>query len=125
MIAKQSNEKIVILVTHGPEEPERATLPFVMANGALVIDTDVVVILQGMGVHLATKEGCDRIFAAGLPDLRELVDSFLEQGGRLLVSLSCMRERNISREMLVEQAEPISAELAIQEVLEASAVLNY
>ncbi len=124
-MAEQSKEKIVILATHGPEEPERATLPFVMANGALVMNTDVVVILQGMGVHLAKKECCDRVFAAGLPDLRELIDSFLNQGGRLLVSISCIRERKISEDMLVEQAEPISAERAIQEVLEANAVLNY
>jgi len=29
-------EKLVIIVTHGPDEPELATLPFVMAAGALV-----------------------------------------------------------------------------------------
>ena len=27
------NEKLVITVTHGPDEPELATIPFVMAGG--------------------------------------------------------------------------------------------
>ena len=31
-------DKVVIIATHGPEDPERATLPFVMATAAQVMD---------------------------------------------------------------------------------------
>ncbi len=31
------HEKLVILATHGPEDPERATIPFVMACAAVVV----------------------------------------------------------------------------------------
>ena len=33
-------EKLVIMATHGPEDPERATIPFVMACAALASDVD-------------------------------------------------------------------------------------
>jgi predicted peroxiredoxin len=38
------NEKLVITVTHGPDEVELATLPFVMAGAALASDVDVVMV---------------------------------------------------------------------------------
>ncbi len=35
------NEKLVFMVTHGPEDPELATIPFVMAVAALASDVEV------------------------------------------------------------------------------------
>ena len=98
-MAADSREKIVIFGTHGPEDPERASLPFVIGNAALVMEVDAVVFLQGSAVFLA-KEGCyEHIFAAGLPPLKDLMDSFIEQGGTLLVCTPCIQERKITADM--------------------------
>ena len=122
---EENADKVVIIATRGGEDPERASLPFVMANAALALDTQAVVILQGTGVTLA-KKGCyEHVFAAGLPPLKELVDSFIELGGILLVCTPCIQERNITKEMLVETAKPIKAARVIMETLEASAILSY
>jgi hypothetical protein len=40
-------EKLIIVVTHGPEDPELATLPFVMAAAAIVSDVEVAMAFQG------------------------------------------------------------------------------
>ncbi len=117
-------EKLVIYATHGPEDPERASLPFVMANGALVMDVKAVVVLQGTGVLLAQPGIYDHVHAAGLPPLKDLMASFLDQGGKLLVCTPCVKERGIG-DMLLPKAELIAAARAVQESLEASAVLNY
>jgi len=124
-MSEEKTEKIVIFATHGPDDPERATFPFVMANAALVMDTEAVIILQGAGVLLATKGSYDHVYAAGLPPVQQLMGSFLEQGGKLLVCTPCIKERHIEESMLVETAEPIAAARAIQESLEAKAILNY
>lgn len=124
-MAEESREKIVIFGTHGPEDPERASLPFVLGNAALVMEVDVVVMLQGTAVILA-KEGCyEHVFAAGLPPLKDLVDSFLEQGGTLLICTPCIQERKIAREMLLDQAIPVKAARAVMEILEATSVMTY
>ena len=118
-------EKILIFGTHGPEDPERASLPFVIGNAALVMDVNVVVMLQGNAVILA-KKGCyEHVFAAGLPPLKDLVDSFLEQGGTLLICTPCIQERGITKEMLLDMATPVKAARAVMEILEANNVLNY
>ena len=124
-MATEKIDKIVVIATQGPKDPERACLPFVMANAALAMDTQAVVILQDAAVTLA-KKGCyEHVFAPGLPSLKELVDSFIELGGSLLVCLSCINERKITKEMLVENAHTIKAAKAYTEILEASATLNY
>jgi uncharacterized protein involved in oxidation of intracellular sulfur len=118
-------EKLVIIATHGCEDAERACLPFVMANAALALDTHAIVILQGTAVTLA-KKGCyEHVFAAGLPPLKELVDSFIELGGTLLVCMPCIQERHITKDMLVETAQPIKAARVVMELLEANATISY
>ena len=122
---EQKTEKVLIIATHGPDDQERATFPFVMANAALVMDTEAVIVLQGAAVLLAKKGSFDHVYAGGLPPLKQLMDSFLEQGGKLLVCTPCIKERQIDESMLVDAAEPIAAARVIQESLEADAVLNY
>lgn len=124
-MTEETTEKLVIFATHGPDTPERAILPFVMGNGALAMDVGAVVILQASAVVLA-KKGCyEHVFAAGLPPLKKLVDDFIELGGELLVCTPCINERKITTDMLVETATPIAAGRAVNEALEATAVLNY
>ena len=118
-------EKVVIFATHGAEDPERATLPFVMANAAMTMDAEATVILQGTGVILA-KKGCyEHVFAAGLPPLKDLVRDFVEQGGKIWVCIPCIKERQITPDMLIDEAETTASGKVITAVLEANAVLNY
>jgi predicted peroxiredoxin len=124
-MAESNVEKIVVIATHGPEDPERATIPFVVANAALAMDVQVTLILQGTGVLLA-KKGCyEHIFCAGFDPLKKQVDNFLEFGGKILVCIPCIQERQITNDMLIEKAEPAKAGRVVQESLEAKAVLNY
>jgi len=124
-MSEEKTEKIVIFGTHGPEDPERASLPFVIGNAALVMETPVTVFLQGTAVLIA-KKGCyEHVFAAGLPSLKELMDSFIEQGGTLLVCTPCIQERQITPDMLIDTAKPVKAGRAVMEILESKATMTY
>ncbi|MBN2203957.1 MAG: DsrE family protein [Thermoleophilia bacterium] len=118
-------EKVTIIATHGPEDPERATFPFMMGNAALVMECEAVVILQGVAVLLAQKGIFEHVAAAGLPALEEQMRTFLEAGGKLLVCGPCVKERNIGIEMLIEGSELIAGARVIQEVTGSKATLNY
>src|SRR5512143_1397410 len=124
-MADTQAEKIVVIATHGADDPERATFPFVAANGALALDVKATVILQGSAVMLAMKGGNEHVFAAGRPPLKDLLDSFTKMGGTRLICTPCIKERRITPEMLVEGAKPIAAARLVQECLEAKATLNY
>jgi predicted peroxiredoxin len=118
-------EKIIYIVTHAGEDPERASLPFVLANAAQAMEVEAVVALQGTAVYLAKKGYFEHVFAAGLPPLQNLISNFLSEGGKLLVCVPCIRERKINESDLIEGAIPVAAAGLTQEILGANATLVY
>lgn len=124
-MAETTEEKIVIIGTHAGEDPDRATLPFVVANAAMAMDVKTTVILQGDAVTLAVKGAGEKIQGIGFPPLKELMASYFAQGGQILLCTPCIKGRNIAPESLVGSASLVAAARVVQECLEAKAVLNY
>ena len=60
-------EKMVYIITHAGEDPERATFPFMLATAAQAMEVEAVVALQGVSVFLAKKGYLEHVVAAGLP----------------------------------------------------------
>jgi uncharacterized protein involved in oxidation of intracellular sulfur len=118
-------EKIIYIATHAGEDPERASLPFVLASAAQVMEVETVIALQGTAVYLAKKGYLEHVFAAGLPPLKDLVVNFLNEGGKLLVCVPCIRERKIDEADLIDGAKPTAAAGLTQEILSANATLVY
>jgi uncharacterized protein involved in oxidation of intracellular sulfur len=120
-----AKEKIVYIVTHAGEDPERATLPFMLATAAQAMDVEAVVALQGSGVFLAKKGYLEHVRSAGLPALKDLVKTFLSENGKLMVCVPCIRERKIEESDLIEGATPGAAAALTQEILSANSTLVY
>ncbi|NLV18125.1 MAG: sulfur reduction protein DsrE [Bacteroidetes bacterium] len=118
-------DKLVIISTTGPEYQEKATLPFVVATAAQSVDAHVVIILQASAVLLAKKGIAKNVAAPGLLPLNQLMDTFIELGGELLICSPCIKERKISESELVEGAKPVAAGSVVTEVLSAKASLTY
>jgi len=119
-------EKLVILVLHSPDDPEVATIPFVLAVAAMASDVEVVVGLQGRGVELAVKGAADSVQARGFPPLAKLLDDYRELGGRLLLCGPCVNGRDIdASSQLVENAEVVAAARFVAEITSATNALTY
>ena len=59
--------------THGSEDPTKATLPFLMANGALDAGHQTAIILIGDAVVLMNSTVADSVQGVGFPPLKELM----------------------------------------------------
>lgn len=118
-------EKLVIITTTGLENPEKATLPFVLATAAQTTDTPVVIILQSSAVLLAKKGLAEHANAAGFMPLKKLIDTYIEFGGELLLCSPCVKERNIMPDELIAGTKTIAAATVVDEAMSAKAVLNY
>jgi len=120
------NEKLVFMVLHGPNHPEHATIPFVMACAALASDVEVVIGVQADGVCLAHKGEADAVQAPGFPPLAKLMGDFRDLGGRLLVCGPCINSRGISApDDLIEGAEVVAAGRFVAEIASATNSLVY
>ena len=125
-MAEKRSTKILYIGTYAGEDPERACMPFVLANAALAMDINATVVLKGHGVYIAKKGYVDNMLpGGGFPTMKELLASFLEMGGQLKVCVPCIRGRNIDESDLIEGAETIMAAAVTTEALESDAVMTF
>jgi predicted peroxiredoxin len=118
-------EKLVIMVTHGPDEPELATIPFAMAGAAVASDVEVVMGFQADGCLLVQKGIAETVKAPEFTPISELLPTIREMGGKLLVCSPCLKKRGLHQEDLVEGAEIVAAGRFVAEVTSATSSLVY
>ena len=121
----EEKQGVVIIATHGGEDPERATFPFAMGNASIAMDEEATIVLQGSAVFLAMKGYVEHVHASGFDPLKKLMDGFLELGGKILVCAPCIKERNIEEADLIENVKVIAGGTVINECCNAKAVLSY
>jgi predicted peroxiredoxin len=119
-------EKLIFMCTHGPEDPERATIPFVLATAAQASDVEVLMGFQATGVSVTQKGIAEHIVAPGFPPLKDLIDAYVEAGGKMYVCGPCVNSRKIdSKTDLIEGAQVVNAATFVKEFTEATNVLVY
>lgn len=118
-------DKLLIICTYGPENPEKSTLAFVLANGALSTDVKVTVILQANAVLLAKKGEAEKVSHPGLMPMGELMKSFIELEGELLLCNPCVKNRGLTSDELLPESKLIAAGTVVDEVMRAKSVVTY
>ena len=79
-----------MILASGPEDGgKRATLALAAACTAQAMDLETIVFLLGDGAHWAYDGRAEQIHAPGFPALADLIDSFVEAGGQLLLCSAC------------------------------------
>jgi uncharacterized protein len=120
-------EKNLYIATCAGDNPEKAAMPFVMANAALAMDIQATVCLQGNGVYLAQKDYPKTMVSpGGFPPMSKLIHEFTELGGKLLVCAPCIKERHIDEERDLIDGASITAAGALNLLaMESKAVFVY
>ncbi len=118
-------KKFLIMATHGPDNPEMATLPFVMAGAAAAADVEVVMGFQGDGVRLMQCGVAETVTSPGFKPMAELLQAIREFGGTFLVGGPCIKSRAISEVDLVEGAHVVTAGRFVAEIATATNTLFY
>lgn len=122
----EKEEKMLYIATHAGEDPEKASIPFVLANAALAMDIQAMVVLQGEAVYLAKKGYVDTVLPkGGFPPIKKLVEEFIELGGQLRICVPCIKSRNIEESDLIAGAEATAAGALNAAAMEADAVFTY
>ncbi len=117
--------KVLINNTNGKDNLERATLSFVIANAALSSDQEAIVLLSIDGPWVATKGYAEGLQAEGYPPLKELIEKFVANGGKLWVCGACIKPRNIAAEQLIEGAQIVGAAKAVEEMVTGAQTLSF
>jgi predicted peroxiredoxin len=108
---------ILFQCTHGSEDPERATLPFVAANVAANAGQQAIVVCTIDAVWLGTRGGGDGIAASGLPPLASLISEFVANGGSIWLCGACTKPRGIAEAHVASGASIVGAARIVEAVV--------
>jgi len=115
-----------ITITHCRTDGDKATLGFVVANAAQGSEKETMVFLSTDGVWCAVKGEADKIDeGAPFAPLKDLVDKFVQAGGKIYVCTPCMKKRGISEEQLIEGATPAGGAALIEWLSNGSPCVAY
>ena len=117
--------KLLVHCTHGQEDPERATLAFIVGNVAASADQEVVLLLTIEGVWLATKDYAHAIHKEGFPPLKEVIQSFVSNGGQIWACGTCAKPRGITETQLIEGAKIMTAANVVEVLVQGAATLDF
>jgi predicted peroxiredoxin len=118
-------KKFLIMATHGPDDPEMATLPFVMGGAAAAADVEVVMGFQGEGVRLMQRGVAETVTSPGFKPMAELLQTIREFGGTFIVGAPCIKSRGIAEEDLVDIAHVVTAGRFVAEIASSTNTLYY
>ena len=95
-------------------DSDRVAIPLVLANTALAGGGDVLLWLSLDAVELARSRSADKLEAISFPAVRELLDTFIENGGRIGVCPPCAKTHDLMEHSLVKNAEWMGAAAIVE-----------
>lgn len=115
--------KYLINAQHGADDIEKATVALIVAGAAAAMDSETAVFLTCDAVDMATRNGTDGLGADGYPAPAELIESFVDNGGKLWVCPVCAKARGIGADDLIDGAVITGAATMIGFVNDGAQVL--
>ena len=118
--------KILVHVTHGPEQPTRSALAFLVAKSALDEGHTVTLFLAGDAVQLLRDAVLDNLAGLGTGRLRDLFDAILAGGGRFYLSGMSSKVRGLTEaDLSGKRAEFAAPNMLVRLALEHDRMFTY
>jgi predicted peroxiredoxin len=117
--------KVLVNCTHGKEDAERATLPFIVGNVAATADQEAVVLLTVEGVWLATEGYADGVQKDGFQPAKDVIDSFVSNGGQVWACGACTKPRGITDADLIPGAKIVTAANVVEYMALGASTLSF
>ena len=117
--------KFCVSITNAKNDPDRATVGFVVANAAVGSDQETVVFLSTEGVRLAEAGYADDIHEEGFAPLAELLTNFANGGGTIYVCSPCFKKRNLDETKLVPGAIIVGGAKLVEYLAGGTPTISY
>ena len=117
--------KFGVNLTCAKDNPDKATVAFVLANAALGSGKDTLVFLSVEGVRLSQKGYADDIREEGFAPLKELMESFAKAGGTIYVCSPCFKKRTLDENNLVAGAAVVGGAKLVEFLSDGSPCISY
>lgn len=117
--------KFCVSLTHSLDDHGRATVAFVVANAAVASGQETMVFLSIEGVRLAVAGTAAAIHEEGFQPLNELMASFVEEGGMILVCSPCFKKRGLDSSNLTPGATLVGGARLVEFLSQGTPCVSY
>jgi predicted peroxiredoxin len=117
--------KFCVSITNAKNDPDRATVGFVVANAAVGSDQETLVFLSTEGVRLAVQGYADDIHEEGFAPLKELLANLVNGGGTIYVCSPCFKKRNLDETKLVPGATIVGGAKLVEFMAGGTPTISY
>jgi predicted peroxiredoxin len=119
------DQKVVINLATGLEDPERVTVAFLVGGAAAQQGRDVTMFMTKEAVRLALPGTAEAVACEGCPPLARLFGQYAEAGGQLFVCPICFTARKLDEGQLVPNARIAGATPLWEWIGEGATVFSY
>jgi predicted peroxiredoxin len=117
--------KILVSITHAKDDPDKATVGFVVANASAASAQETVVFLSTEAARLAERGYADAIREEGFAPLAELMANFVKAGGKILVCSPCFKKRKLDEGKLVDGATIVGGAKVVEFLASGATSISY
>lgn len=117
--------KLLVSITNAGNDPDRATVGFVVANASAASGVETGVFLSTEGVRLSQRGYADDIHEDGFAPLAELIASFVEAEGTILVCSPCFKKRDLAEDALVDGAKIVGGAVPVEMMVTGASCITY
>jgi len=119
------SSKLLINLTTAKDNPDKTVVAFVVANAGVAAGQEVVIFLNIESVLLATPGYADDIVSEGFKPLKELLASFIDNGGKLWICPPCFNARGLDKDNLIKGATFAGGASLVEFLAQGAASLSY
>lgn len=119
------DEKVVINLATGLEDPERVTVAFLVGGAAAKQGKDVVMFLTKDAVRLGIGGTAEGVACDGCPPIERLFAQYAGDGGKLFVCPICFDARKLDSDQLVANAQIAGATPLWEWIGDGATVFSY
>jgi predicted peroxiredoxin len=119
------NNKVVVNLSTGLEDPELVMIAFLVADAALEQGKQVAMFLTKEAVRLALPGVAVGVACEGCPPLPRLYEQFAEGGGELLTCPICFTAKKLDEGALVSNAKLAGATPLWEWIGDGATVFSY
>ena len=118
-------KKLAIVVSRGLDD-ERATVALTIANAGIASGQQVTLFMVSSGVDVIRKGAADNVHMNPLdPPMKELIDNFQSNGGRILVCPPCARVRGYTDDDFIDGVQVVGSPALHALILDGAATLSF
>lgn len=119
-------DKVLIVMTSGPDTPRRCATPFFMANLAAVMDQEVTMFFTIDGIKLVEKGVAEDLYPkAGGKSVAEFRDDCIEAGVKFMACTAATELHDLTEDDLIDGVEMAGGATMMAMATEAGTVLSF